>query len=99
VDGISVAPTLFGKPQQPDRPLYWETFGGGFHQAVRMGRWKGVRHGLSAPLELYDLSSDIGESKNIAAAQPDVVRKMQEYLAGCRVDSPDYPAVSRRPRA
>lgn len=98
VDGISVAPTLFGKSQNPDRPLYWESFGGGFHQAVRMGRWKGVRHGLTAPLELYDLLNDIGESRNIAAAHQEVVRKMQEFLADCRMDSLEYPAVSRRTR-
>ncbi|HUQ91920.1 MAG TPA: arylsulfatase [Bryobacteraceae bacterium] len=98
VDGISVAPTLLGKSQNADRPLYWESFAGGFHQAVRMGRWKGVRHGLTAPLELYDLLNDIGESKNAAAAHPDVVRKMREFLAECRVDSPEYPAVSRRMR-
>ncbi|MEK7993007.1 MAG: arylsulfatase, partial [Planctomycetota bacterium] len=48
IDGISVAPALMGKPQNPERPLYWESYeSGGFHQAVRMGRWKGVRHGLT----------------------------------------------------
>ena len=52
---------------------------------------------MTAPLELYDLSNDIGESKNIAAAHPDVVRRMQEFLADCRIDSLEYPAVSRRP--
>jgi arylsulfatase A-like enzyme len=98
VDGMSIAPTLFGKPQRPDRPLYWESFTGGFHQAVRMGRWKGVRHGLTAPLELYDLSTDVGESRDVASAHQDIVKKMQEFLADCRVDSPDYPAASRRPR-
>lgn len=92
VDGISIAPTLLGKTQNPDRPLYWEQYSGpGFQQAVRMGRWKGVRQGLSAPLALYDLAADIGESKDVADANPQVVRRMEEYLATCRTDSPEYP--------
>ncbi|MFB3827357.1 MAG: arylsulfatase [Bryobacteraceae bacterium] len=98
VDGMSIAPTLFGKTQNPDRPLYWESFGGGFNQAVRMGRWKGVRHGLEAPLELYDLSTDPGEKKDVAAEHQDVVKRMRAYLANCRTESPDYPSTRRRNR-
>jgi arylsulfatase A-like enzyme len=97
VDGVSIAPTLLGKKQDAARPLYWESFGGGgsgFHQAVRMGRWKGVRHGLDAALELYDLSSDIGESKDVAASQGDVVRAMEDFLRGCRTESLEYPSRS-----
>jgi len=96
VDGMSVAPTLLGKIQRGERPLYWESFGGGFHQSVRMGKWKGVRHGLTAPLELYDLSTDIGESKDVSTAHADVVKKMLAYLAECREDSAEYPVARRR---
>ena len=92
IDGRSIAPTLLGERQPEDRPLYWEQYGTRrFQQAVRMGRWKGVRHGLGQPLELYDLSTDPGESANIAASHPDVIAKIERYLAGCRSDSPDYP--------
>jgi len=97
VDGISVAPTLLGKAQDPSRPLYWESpERGGLHQAVRMGKWKGVRLGLEPPLELYDLSADIGETKNVAAEHKDVVAKMEEFLRDCRTDSPEYPVGRRR---
>lgn len=99
VDGISIAPVLFGKRLDPDRPLYWESpTGSGLHQAVRMGRWKGVRLGLDAPLELYDLSTDVGESKNLAAAHPEIVARMEEFLRDCRSDSPEYPVRIRRRR-
>lgn len=93
VDGVSVMPTLLGKPQNPDRPLYWESFNSrGIEQAVRMGRWKAVRLGLDAPIELFDLPADPGETKNVAAAHPEVVAKIEKYLATCRADSPEYPA-------
>lgn len=93
VDGISIAPTLLGKSRQDhERPLYWEQFsGGGIQQAVRMGRFKGIRYGLDAPLEVYDLKADPGETTNIASKQADVVKKMQEYLSVCRTDSEEYP--------
>ncbi len=100
VDGVSVAPTLLGDKQNPERPLYWETFEqGGFQQAVRMGRWKGVRHGLTAPIELYDLAKDIGETTDVAAAHKEIVTKMEEFLKNCRTDSPEYPVRSRPRRA
>ena len=98
VDGISVAPTLFGKTQDANRPLYWESFGGreGFHQSVRMGRWKAVRHGVDGPIELYDLAADVGEARNVAAANPDVAKKIEAFLAGCRTDAAEYPVARRR---
>jgi arylsulfatase A-like enzyme len=103
VDGISVAPTLFGNRQDPARPLYWESYGGegsggGFHQALRMGKWKAVRHGIDAPLELYNLEADIGESKDVAAANPQVVKSIADYLQDCRTESPEYPSATPRRR-
>ena len=94
IDGISVLPTLLGEGsvgrRQPRHDfLYWE-FGARkqLQQAVRMGDWKAVRLKQGAPLELYDLSKDIGETNNVAAAQPDVVAKLEEYLKRCRTDPP-----------
>jgi arylsulfatase A-like enzyme len=97
VDGMSIAPTLAGERQRPERPLYWEAFGsGGFQQAVRAGRWKAVRFGLDKPLELYDLTRDPGEKNNIAAQHPQVTGAIDKYLRECRTDAEDYP--TRRTR-
>jgi arylsulfatase A-like enzyme len=98
-DGISFLPTLLGKPQkQQDRILYWESHEArSMAQAVRMGNWKAVRHGLDGKLELYDLSRDPGETRDVASANPQVVKKIEEYLNEARTDSPDYP-VPRPPR-
>jgi arylsulfatase A-like enzyme len=98
VDGISIAPTLQGKQQNAERPLYWEQFTGQrFQQAVRLGRWKAIRHGPREPLELYDLDKDAGETRNVAAENPGVVKRILDYLAVCRVDSAEYP-VEMPPR-
>lgn len=98
VDGVSIAPTLLGKKQDADRPLYWEQFSAQrFQQAVRMGRWKAIRQGLEGPLELFDLENDIGETRDVAPAHPGVVKRILDYLANCRTDSPEYP-VERPPR-
>ena len=89
LDGQSVAPTLRGEQQAPHEFLYWETERrGGLHQAVRMGRWKGLRFGAAAPLELYDLEADPSETSNVAAKNPDVAARVEEYLATARTEPP-----------
>ena len=95
IDGVSIVPTLLGKKQDSERFMYWESFGDGFHQAVRKGKWKGVRHAIDGPLELYDLSTDIGEKKDVASSNPEIVRALEAYLRDCREESPEYPS---RPR-
>jgi arylsulfatase A-like enzyme len=92
IDGISVAPLFLGKIKQiPERFLYWEFYERGFEQAVQWGQWKAVRHKPGGPLELYKLPDDIGESKNIAAQNPDVAAKIEAYLKTARTDSPEFP--------
>jgi arylsulfatase A-like enzyme len=94
LDGISMAPTLTGDgaSQQQHEFFYWEFHEGtSSKQAVRMGQWKGVRLAPSAPLELYDLSQDIGEKSNVAANNPEVVARIAAYLETARTDSEFWP--------
>jgi arylsulfatase A-like enzyme len=83
-DGISIVPTLLGRGVQRDHDLlYWEFHSKGSSQAVRMGRWKGVRNNAAKPgatIELYDLEQDPGETTNAAAAHPDVVRRIEAAM-------------------
>jgi arylsulfatase A len=87
IDGISFLPELMGKTeeQRAHSYLYWE-----FHegkttdQAVRIGRWKAVRHSPSGPIELYDLENDIGETTDIAGKNPEVAGKIQVLLEQAR---------------
>jgi len=87
LDGMSILPALLGRTQKEHEFLYWEFHEGAFVQAVRMGRWKALRRGLRGRLELYDLSSDIGETTDIAARHPAEVARIEAYLKTARTDS------------
>ncbi len=92
IDGHSVLPTLLGEDQKPAEYLYWEFFEGGFHQAIRRGRWKGVRRKkLEAPLELYDLETDLGEQDDLAKEHPELVAELESLMKSARSDSPHWP--------
>ena len=92
IDGISIVPTLLGKGRQKKHDfMYWEFHeGGGSRQAVRMGPWKAVCK-WQAPIRLYDLRNDLPEAHDVAAEHPDVVAKIDAYLAGARTDSQHWP--------
>jgi arylsulfatase A-like enzyme len=92
IDGISLVPALHGRPLPQREYLYWEFHEGGFSQAVRIGKWKGIRRGnRQAAIEVYDLTGDIGEERNVAASQPDVVKQIAEIFRTARTDSPKFP--------
>lgn len=55
-------------------------------QAARMGEWKAVRPKPNAPLELYNLTVDIGETNNVAANNPKVVATIRNYLKTARTE-------------
>jgi arylsulfatase A-like enzyme len=96
-DGISIVPALRGGKQAPHEYLYWEAYGkgAGFRQAIRMGDWKGVREGLAGKPELYDLTRDHREERNVAAEHPDIVARLTAKLGTARSDHPEYPVDSK----
>jgi arylsulfatase A-like enzyme len=91
LDGLSMARALRGQAQPTHDGFYWEFHERGFQQAARMDRWKGVRLAKDAPLELYDLQTDPHETTNVAAAHPDVVKRLDGYLKSARTDSTLFP--------
>lgn len=90
IDGISMLPAMLGKSSK-SHVLYWEFHEHGFEQALRMGKWKAVRHGFNQPIELYDLETDISEQCDLAVEYPDVVQKIKEILQTVRFDSKEFP--------
>ena len=85
-DGISLLPLLRGNSaeQQTHEFLFWDFAGKGGQNAVRMGKWKGVKRGLKknphAPLQLYDLDKDISEKHNVAKDHPELVAKLEAII-------------------
>jgi len=73
LDGIDLTPLLFrGEPVHP-RPLFWRA---GSDRAVREGRWKLCI--TDNGTELFDLSNDLGEQRDMANQEPDVVKRMSQ---------------------
>lgn len=96
IDGRDMIGAILGK-KAPTHPfLYWEFHERGFKQAVLMGGWKAVRLSAGAPLELYDLKSDEGETRDLAARHPEIIRRIEEYLRTARTDSPLWPVRAER---
>ncbi len=100
-DGISILPALLGeqaagRPQPRHEFLYWELprynnrtgefFKETPRQGVRMGEWKAVRSEPNAPLELYNLAEDIGETTNLASRRPKVLARIEEFLKTARTE-------------
>ena len=76
LDGVDLMPYLTGKQtSRPHQTLYWRY---GPQWAIRHGDLKlVVSKGGSGQPELYDLATDIGESKDLASAQPAKVKELQ----------------------
>jgi arylsulfatase A-like enzyme len=86
LDGVNLLPFLTGeKIGAPHNALYWRL---GQQMAIRMGDYKLVRYDQNAdtrtgrnqpvtPARLYNLADDVGETKDLAAAQPDKVKELQ----------------------
>ncbi len=81
VEGVDLIPYLTGENDGvPHETLYWRQGG---KTALRHGDWKLVRMGRrlspgKAKWELYDLSKDISETNNLAAAKPDRLDELIE---------------------
>ena len=83
-DGISLLPTFLNNSQKKKHEyLYWEFPAYNGQQAVRLGKWKGIRKDIfdgNLDVELYDLDNDIQEQNNLATQYPEVVEKIEVIM-------------------
>lgn len=81
IDGNSFLPTLLNNENQIEHDyLYWEFPESGGQQAVRMGKWKGIRKNIrkdSMQIQLYNLENDIQELNDISKQFPEIVNKIE----------------------
>lgn len=88
-DGLSILPELTGiGTQQKHEYLYWEFPQSGGQQAVRQGKWKALRLDINkegnTAIKLFNLEEDPGETTDMAAAHPDIVKKMEHLMSVSR---------------
>ena len=100
LDGVDLAPYLTGANNaRPHQTLYWRY---GPQWAIRHGDMKlVVSNGGSGQPELYNLATDIGESKDLAAAQPAKVKELQALwdkwsAEQAEPSAPDAPAAGKK---
>jgi arylsulfatase A len=94
IDGKDIAPLITAQPnaKSPYEAFYYHTARGEL-AAVRCGKWKlhikpsRQRRRKNQPkpkpitgVQLYDLSADINEAKNLAADNPEVVKRLTALL-------------------
>jgi arylsulfatase A-like enzyme len=94
IDGVSLAPTLLGRKQDPRPFIYREFSGYGGQQSIRVGDWKAIRTNMgrgNLAIELYDLAEDVGEQENVAARHPDVVERLKTLMEQQHTESKLYP--------
>ena len=91
--GRSLVPAFAKDVTVSHDSIWWQHEG---NRALRVGDWKIVAAGKAGAWELYDLSTDRAESKDLAAQQPDRVqamaatwtRQMEEFSALALKDAP-----------
>lgn len=84
IDGISLYPLITGKGEQKKHEyLYWEFPERRGQQAVRFGDWKGIRDSTKdgrMKISLFNLASDITEENDVADANPEIVKRIEEIM-------------------
>jgi arylsulfatase A-like enzyme len=100
LDSISLVPTLLGQPdrQTQHKYLYWEFYEAGLSQAVLLeGHWKGIRlKRTTAPIMLYDLTTDLAETNDVAEQLPAVVDRIARIMSDEHVDN-EYWKINAQP--
>ena len=99
--GLSLLPVFANENISSKEYLNWEMqldggwrpkmLDGGFRQAVRMGKWKGVRYGIESPIQLFDLDIDIEEKNNVSQKHKDIVKRMEAIFQQDRSNSEHFP--------
>ena len=97
-DGRSLVSFLKGGAA-PDREyFYWELHTGQPLRAARFGDWKAVLPKPGAEIEIYDLSKDPGETRDLAGDRPDLVGRAAAIFAEAHEPDPNWPLTGHSER-
>jgi len=91
-----------GREQKNHDYLYWEfNERNGPMQAIRFaGKWKAYRAwdkkaGSMGPIQLHDLKTDPGETKNLAASNPELAQRAEQILETARTPDAAFPLTPK----
>jgi arylsulfatase A-like enzyme len=107
-DSVSIVPALLGKAHAPLREaMVHHSINGSF--AIRQGQWKlelcpgsggwspprpgSPQEQRLPPVQLYDLSTDIGETNNVQAANPEMVARLTRLIEKYADDGRSTPGI------
>ncbi len=79
LDGFDMLPVLRGKEPSPRQDMFWQRR---LDKAARVGHWKWLDSAKGKGL--YDLSNDIGETKDLSEEKPEVLQMMKARFAAWR---------------
>jgi arylsulfatase A-like enzyme len=79
LDGFDMLPILRSEKTSPRTEMFWQRRA---DKAARIGNWKWLDSAKGKGL--YDLSTDLGETKDLSKANPEVVKLMQTRFAAWR---------------
>src|SRR5262249_44337820 len=99
LDGVDISGVLRGESAVKRGPLFWEygrndeffKFGPDRSPslAVRRNNWKLMVNPDGSRLELYDLATDMKETRNLATAKPELARELQRLVLDWRATWPE----------
>jgi arylsulfatase A len=90
LDGVNVLPLLEGRALEREIPLHWQydnAQDGPWRLALRRGRWKLLADADRKRFALYDVATDISESRERSADKADVVKQLRAELEQIYVPS------------
>ncbi|MEM9827378.1 MAG: arylsulfatase [Planctomycetota bacterium] len=94
-DGFSMLDYFYGGDAPKRDHFYWELH---LNKPIRAARWddiKAVQNGLDAPVEIYDLKRDPGETTDLAAEKADWVARAQSIFVRAHEPDPNWPLQGR----
>jgi len=101
LDGVSYLPTLLGNSPEQEKHayLYWEFHEQGGKRALAQGDWKIIQRGVAtskpqSPM-LFNLKEDLGEQTDLAATEPERVRRMMSLMDSAHTANSAFPFFPR----
>ncbi len=89
LDGVSLMEVFTKSVEKTERSLFWHY--PVYHHdqpasVIRKGKYKLIENLVDGSLELYDLSTDIGEASNLAETFPELAKELHEELIAWQAD-------------